>query len=58
MFLLMDPFNGEAFGYKAASDGSTYTLHGVGPDRKDEKTAVLYDPTNGTISGGDIFFKQ
>lgn len=54
----MDPFNGEEYRYKAAPDGSTYTLHGVGPDRKDEATAVLYDPTNGTISGGDIFFKK
>jgi len=56
--LPMDPFNGEEFRYKAAPDGSTYTLHGVGPDRKDEKTAMLYDPTNGTISDGDIFFKK
>jgi hypothetical protein len=55
--LPIDPFNGEAFRYEAAADGTTYALYGVGPDRKDERTALLYDPTNGTISGGDIFFK-
>ena len=56
--LPMDPFNGEEYRYKLAADGSGYVLYGVGPDRKDEKTAVLYDPTNGTISGGDILFKK
>jgi hypothetical protein len=56
--LPMDPFNGDAFRYKPAPDGNTYGLYGVGPDRKDEGTAVLYDPTNGTISDGDIFFKK
>ena len=54
----MDPFNGEEYRYKLAADGSGYVLYGVGPGRKDEGTAVLYDPTNGTISGGDIFFKK
>jgi len=56
--LPMDPFNGEEYRYKLAADGSGYVLYGVGPDSKDEATAVLYDPTNGTISGGDILFKK
>ncbi len=56
--LPMDPFNGEEYHYKPARDGSTYMLYSVGPDRKDEATVVVYDPTNGTLSGGDIFFKK
>lgn len=55
--LPVDPFVGHDYGYKPAPDGSSYVLYGVGPDRKDEGTAMLYDPTNGTISGGDVFFK-
>ncbi len=29
-------------------------IYSVGPDRKDNRASVEYDPTNGTVSGGDI----
>ena len=32
--------------------------YSIGPDRKDDAGAILYDPTNGTVSGGDIFLKR
>lgn len=31
-------------------------IYSVGPDKTDDKGQLLYDPTNGTISPGDIFF--
>lgn len=44
----MDPFPGQPFREK---DGVRYS---VGPDYVDDGMAVEYDPTNGTISAGDI----
>ncbi|NQU43813.1 hypothetical protein HQ520_11050 [bacterium] len=32
-----------------------YRLWGVGPDRTNENGDVKYDPTNGTLSAGDLF---
>jgi len=42
-----------------AQDGKSYMskprLYSVGPDSIDQEATVLYDPTNGTVSSGDIF---
>ena len=51
----VDPFSGEAFRYQSQSGGRDYSLYSVGPDRADQQGATLYDPTNGTVSAGDIF---
>lgn len=53
-----DPFSGEALRYSCVPDGSRYALYGVGPDKKDDRGALRYDPANGTISAGDIFFRE
>ncbi len=39
---------------QAAREGRFYS---AGPDRKDQSAAVVYDPTNGTFSDGDIVFR-
>ena len=31
-----------------------WMTYSVGPDKKDDLGAILYDPTNGTVSSGDI----
>ncbi len=42
-------------------DRGAYTsepvFYSLGPDGVDQHTAVLYDPTNGILSAGDIFFE-
>jgi hypothetical protein len=43
-FTEKEPFRKESFFYS------------IGPDELDQKGAILYDPTNGTITPGDIFF--
>jgi RNA polymerase sigma-70 factor, ECF subfamily len=35
---------------------NTWSLYSIGPDRKDNQAQIEYDPTNGTISAGDITF--
>ena len=32
--------------------------YSIGPDRKDDGGVILYDPSNGSISGGDIFLNR
>lgn len=38
---------------RTVDDGVVYSF---GPDKIDNKAAILYDPTNGTLSSGDIYF--
>lgn len=42
-----------------ASNGRTYGLeqsyYSIGPDGKDQRASIAYDPTNGTISRGDVY---
>jgi hypothetical protein len=47
-----DPFAMDEAPYRLAKG----TVYSVGPDNKDDGLAKRYDPTNGTISRGDIFF--
>lgn len=49
----IDPFSGKPFPYER--NGDTYRLWSVGPDSSSDNAAgINYDPTNGTISPGDI----
>ncbi|MCE5231642.1 type II secretion system protein GspG [bacterium] len=50
----VDPFSGKPLLYSLSADKKTYQLWSVGPDSTDNKTVISYDPTNGTVSGGDI----
>lgn len=36
---------------------TTFTVYSAGPDKKDEYALIDYDPTNGTISAGDIAWR-
>lgn len=36
-----------------ASDGVLY-MYSIGPDKVDDLGLIVYDPTNGTVSAGDI----
>lgn len=45
-----DPFSGEPY---KCSEG--YKYYSIGPDKVDDEMSVLYDPTNGTRSAGDIW---
>ncbi len=47
-FRKIDPFTGNPY---PEVDGVSYSL---GPDQIDHQLAVVYDPTNGTFSPGDI----
>ena len=40
--------------YRIEEGGRSCVIYSVGPDGKDDGGAVLYDPTNGTSSSGDI----
>lgn len=55
--LPVDPFSGKNFMYNLSRKGDNYTLYSLGPDRNDDDAKMLYDPTNGTISGGDLKFE-
>jgi len=48
-----DLFSGEWLLGGRRGDG--FVVYSVGPDKADDVAAVAYDPTNGTVSGGDIF---
>lgn len=36
-------------------DNDTFAVYSYGPDHKDDLASIVYDPTNGTFSNGDIF---
>jgi hypothetical protein len=50
-----DYFSDAEFIY--GTQGDTFYLHSVGPDIQDNQGQPLYDPTNGTLSQGDIIGK-
>ncbi|MBN1902944.1 hypothetical protein JW926_16595, partial [Candidatus Sumerlaeota bacterium] len=50
--LLMDPFS---ISTKQPFPKESF-FYSIGPDNKDQKGAFLYDPTNGTVTPGDIYF--
>ncbi|MCX7001178.1 MAG: hypothetical protein NT106_12930 [Candidatus Sumerlaeota bacterium] len=47
-----DPFSKTPL--KFLTDGDVFKVYSVGPDKKDNRAAFFYDPTNGTVSDGDI----
>jgi hypothetical protein len=49
-----DPFTDKSFVYYKTDDG--FKLYGLGPDLNDDKGALIYDPTKGTTSAGDIVY--
>lgn len=48
----LDPFTSASFA-RSATDG----FYSLGPDKRDDQGAVTYDPTNGTLSTGDIVMR-
>jgi hypothetical protein len=53
--LPQDPFTGTPLRFIANRD--PFVVYSVGPDKRDDKAAFLYDPTNGTFSPGDVFIE-
>ncbi len=47
---LRDPFSETAYVWDASSE----LFYSIGPNERDDKNRIRYDPTNGTISTGDI----
>ena len=47
-----DPFTDKP--YLLGHEKEKVFVYSVGPDGKDDKGLITYDPTNGTISAGDI----
>ena len=52
-----DVFSGQSYIYQPTADRRACLLYGVGPDQTDDKGAIYYDPTNGTLSAGDLLFQ-
>jgi hypothetical protein len=50
-----DPFSDTDFVYGRVRD--TFFIYSIGPDLVDDKVGIIYDPTNGTVSSGDILGK-
>jgi hypothetical protein len=48
----LDPFTSAPFPRSATGD-----FYSPGPDGRDDQCAVTYDPTNGTLSPGDIVMR-
>lgn len=51
-----DPFSpgGDPYHYWLDPATGRWIVWSVGPDQTDNRTAVVYDPSNGTVSAGDI----
>ena len=52
-----DPFSGKPVNFSLLEAKST-TTWSVGPDRTDDSGALDYDPTNGTLSTGDVVLRN
>jgi hypothetical protein len=48
-----DPFSSGPLRFTAIGD--SLLCYSLGPDRRDDHATIEYDPTNGTLSGGDIW---
>lgn len=50
-----DPFSADAAPLRfRRDDAKDFVLYSIGPDRTDGRGLIEYDPTNGTLSAGDI----
>ncbi|MBX7246937.1 MAG: hypothetical protein K1X53_15680 [Candidatus Sumerlaeaceae bacterium] len=47
-----DPFSSNTLRFRAVAD--SFVCYSVGPDGRDGCAQICYDPTNGTVSDGDI----
>ena len=47
-----DPFTSDPL--KWISEPDAITCYSVGPDQRDDRASIAYDPTNGTMSPGDL----
>jgi hypothetical protein len=52
----VDPFTGKSLRYRL--DGDRYAMWSLGPDSADNAAETIYDPTNGTVSQGDIILRR
>jgi len=50
-----DPFADGPMRFRATTDA--LFCYSIGPDKHDDRATIEYDPTNGTISAGDIWTK-
>ncbi|MFH0792963.1 MAG: hypothetical protein V2A74_02900, partial [bacterium] len=50
-----DPFAGESLCVNEGEDGPLF--YSFGPDLKDQGGKISYDPTNGTVSPGDLILR-
>ena len=50
-----DPFS--EYPMKWRNKWEAVVCYSVGPDGKDDRASEAYDPTNGTVSSGDVFFE-
>ena len=50
-----DPFSGDPLKFLSTPDA--LACYSVGPDGRDDRAAIEYDPTNGTVSPGDILLR-
>ena len=53
LYDLHDPFHPKHTLKLRASEGVLY-MYSIGPDKVDDLGLIVYDPTNGTVSAGDI----
>lgn len=54
--LPQDPFSAQPLRF--TPNREPFMIYSIGPDEMDDKATVVYDPTNGTISAGDIFIEM
>jgi hypothetical protein len=55
---ITDPFSPDHAPYHYRGEKDRYTLWSVGPDQQDDGGQVVYDPTNGLRSSGDLVVRQ
>lgn len=51
----IDPYSNQPI--KTVHEQNTELIYSIGPDLKDDRGAITYDPTNGTFSAGDIVLR-
>jgi len=47
---------GDPLRFKKPSDDE-FLVYSIGPDKKDDSATFTYDPTNGTLSDGDVYIR-
>ena len=52
--VMTDPFSTSGAAYQYENPKQDWILWSVGPDRTDDRAKIPFDPTNGTLSKGDI----